>query len=396
LVIAYREVTYEGSENLTLMEGPFLHAGNLSIPAFCIPKPLHPLEICAQKNGFQQCFDDGTGRVRSMIVKIHGEGSYSFPAWLDGIDGRFVASDGSANFSVELNDSFFSVLLFGPPPPTCQFAASEQFGMTVNEAIRSEDFGLTAESVPSEYFIVSIGSVSEELGTSWSGQVSQQLGKSLIAAVSKQFGKTAHSTVSKQFEMTEKRGMRSDKVRSRVVFSISERFKCSVGSISNEFRMIEKEQFWSAKIKCSLGSLATRRATFSLDFRGGSLCSETKIGRSCFDRVSGLLGESPPLISTGVLLAALELRESTQSVWIGAGSVFAVILIAIGLIVFMACRRRSLSAEAYVTESEKETDGGGEISREGFDIFVSEENALSSNARLSGHRWKAPWGNAAE
>jgi hypothetical protein len=110
----------------------------------------------------------------------------------------------------------------------------------------------------------------------------------------------------------------------------------------------------------------------------------------------GLLSESLPLIATGASLDSLEAKESATSIWTSAGSVFAGILIAIGLLVFVACRSQSLSAETDVTESDTEINSDGEISRQGFDIFVSEENALSSNARLSGRWPKDSVGNAVE
>jgi hypothetical protein len=59
-----------------------------------------------------------------MIVKIRGQGNYSFPGWVDGLDGQFMASDGRLNFSIDSNDSFIGVLRFGPPPPTCEFRAT--------------------------------------------------------------------------------------------------------------------------------------------------------------------------------------------------------------------------------------------------------------------------------
>jgi hypothetical protein len=159
-----------------------------------------------------------------MIVRIHGEGDYSFPAWLDGINGRFMASDGRANFSVELNDSFFSVLAFGPPPPTCQFTTSKQFGMTVNQEVRSEKARLTAELGPSKGLRMSIGSVSEELGMSGSGQVSNHFGKSAISAVSNQFRKSVISVVSEQFETSATRSVSSQFVMT-TVSAVSQQFE---------------------------------------------------------------------------------------------------------------------------------------------------------------------------
>jgi hypothetical protein len=148
-----------------------------------------------------------------MIVRIHGEGDYSFPAWLDGIYGSFMTSDGRSDFSVELNDSFLGVILFGPPPSTCKFAASEQPGMTVNLEGRSEEIRLTVELVPSANFRASLGSVSQELGTSWSAQVRL----SGISVVSNALGRTEIGFTSNKFWNSAIFPVSNELVNSRIV-----------------------------------------------------------------------------------------------------------------------------------------------------------------------------------
>jgi hypothetical protein len=124
MVIAYRETTTEGSESLGLCEGPFLQVGNLSVPEDEPP----PVEFCIRKqtvdckSSFERCFDNETGRIRSVIVISLAEGTYSFPGWISGHNGSFSSADGQMDFAVDLNlnSSFLDVLFFGRGQPTCE------------------------------------------------------------------------------------------------------------------------------------------------------------------------------------------------------------------------------------------------------------------------------------
>jgi hypothetical protein len=108
LVIGYRRETSDGSEHLSSLEGPFLHVGSLSIP----DPNSNSLKFCIRRVGFERCFDDRTGRIKSVIVRDPGAGPYSFRAWLDGIGGDFASSDGQTAFPVESNYSFLDNLTF--------------------------------------------------------------------------------------------------------------------------------------------------------------------------------------------------------------------------------------------------------------------------------------------
>jgi hypothetical protein len=113
LVIGYREVTSEGTELLSGFEGPFLHFGNLSIPD---ADPPHSVEFCVRDSGFERCFDDRMGRIKSLIVQGSRLGNYTLAAWVDGNGGAFVTPDGSMHFAADLNNSFISVVEFTPIP----------------------------------------------------------------------------------------------------------------------------------------------------------------------------------------------------------------------------------------------------------------------------------------
>jgi hypothetical protein len=107
LVIGYREVTSEGTERLSGLDGPFLHIGNLSIPA-----DSRSLEFCVRDQGFERCFDDTMGRIKSLIVRGSRLGDYTLAAWVDGNGGSFATPDGTTHFAADLNDSFISVVEF--------------------------------------------------------------------------------------------------------------------------------------------------------------------------------------------------------------------------------------------------------------------------------------------
>jgi hypothetical protein len=109
LVIGYRETSSEGCEPLSLLEGPFVHIGELVVSR--CEDPL--LEFCIQKPGFERCIGRDGIRIRSVIVRSPGEGSYTFPGSLDGIPGRFEASDGTSD--IAMNSSFIDILSFRRP-----------------------------------------------------------------------------------------------------------------------------------------------------------------------------------------------------------------------------------------------------------------------------------------
>jgi hypothetical protein len=133
LVIGYRRVTSEGTECLSSLEGPFLHIGDLSIP----DPDSHSLEFCVRDSGFERCFDDKLGRIKSLIVRGGRLGNYTLPGWVDGNGGAFVAPDGNRHFVADLNDSFVPVVEF-VLFPTSEFARSRM--RDASTYMRASDF----------------------------------------------------------------------------------------------------------------------------------------------------------------------------------------------------------------------------------------------------------------
>jgi hypothetical protein len=100
------------------------------------------------------------------------------------------------------------------------------------------------------------------------------------------------------------------------------------------------------------------------------------------------MNESRAFVTRDDFLVPLE-AEGSRAIWMGAGSAFAVILVAIGMIIlFATCSRRSLGSVTDLPESDCDIDIGVEISSQAIDPFLSEENALSVGAMISGqHLW---------
>jgi hypothetical protein len=108
LVIGYRRATYSNSEELSSLEGPFLHIGDLSTP----DSGSHFFEFCARRSSFERCLNDTSGRIRSVIVRSGSQGNYSFPGWLNGVCGHFEPSDSITELGIDMWYSFISVLSF--------------------------------------------------------------------------------------------------------------------------------------------------------------------------------------------------------------------------------------------------------------------------------------------
>jgi hypothetical protein len=115
--MGFRQVTAAGTENLSSLDGPFLHVGNLSVP----DPDSHQLKFCIRRRWFERCLDDEAGRIRSVIVRSDGDGNYSFPGWLDDNEGNFAGIDGTLDFGVDPDDLFIAVLIFGSARPTHEF-----------------------------------------------------------------------------------------------------------------------------------------------------------------------------------------------------------------------------------------------------------------------------------
>jgi hypothetical protein len=107
--------------------------------------------------------------------------------------------------------------------------------------------------------------------------------------------------------------------------------------------------------------------------------------------LSGLLGASGELTDSIELIetnsvglsegrdSALDQTEESTIAWIGvASSSVAILLIMIGIIVLLACRRLSFSSPASLSESETEKFMESQFSFAGPDPFLSEQNALST------------------
>jgi hypothetical protein len=134
MVIAYRAVTFKGSEHLSSLEGPYLHIGNLSLPNCPYWKVL---DFCVRKDSsersLERCFSEAEWRIRSVIARSPGAGPYSFPIFIDGHDGHFMTPDGLFKFALDSksNPSFIDVLLLEPGRIACLsigFVDSEGLG----------------------------------------------------------------------------------------------------------------------------------------------------------------------------------------------------------------------------------------------------------------------------
>jgi hypothetical protein len=96
------------------------------------------------------------------------------------------------------------------------------------------------------------------------------------------------------------------------------------------------------------------------------------------------LNESKSFVAKDHLIVSDGEEESSRP-WVAAGSGFAVILLPVGTIIwFVRYCRRSFDSATYGSESDMDTAIESQISSQAIDPFMSEENALNSDARLSG------------
>jgi hypothetical protein len=120
LIIGYHQTTAEKSERLSLIEGAFLHIGNVNISS----SHLGSLQLCVDGNRIHQCFDENLAPIRSMILGTCDEGPYSFCAWIGNVPHNLIASDGMTRFKIESSYSFIDILSPAPSPSTCSFTGS--------------------------------------------------------------------------------------------------------------------------------------------------------------------------------------------------------------------------------------------------------------------------------
>jgi hypothetical protein len=136
LVIGYRQVTSEWREQLSLLDGPFLHIRDLTPPDF----ELNSSILCVRKGGFQRCFGAEHGLIRSVIARSACKGNYSFPGWLNAGPYLLTALDGQTSFAVDLTDSFIDVASFESLESTDQLASPASLACP----LFSDVFGLSA------------------------------------------------------------------------------------------------------------------------------------------------------------------------------------------------------------------------------------------------------------
>jgi hypothetical protein len=130
LVIGYRQTTAEKSEQVSSIDGSFLHVGHVNVP----DSPLGSFGFCVRRKGFGQCFDERLGPIRSVILSTGGEGPYWFPASIGNISRDLIASDGRTRFSIDSNYSFIDVLSFAPSPTTCFFTGTKPLSQEMHDS----------------------------------------------------------------------------------------------------------------------------------------------------------------------------------------------------------------------------------------------------------------------
>jgi hypothetical protein len=166
LVICYRRVPSEQSECLSLLDGPFLHLVNLTVP----DSPLNSSTLCVRRGSFQRCFDGKHGLIRSVIARSACEGNYSFPGWFDGIPYLLTTLDNQTSFVVDLNDSFIDYASFKRLLAPDQLSGGSE---TLMCRLFSESFGDT--EVTGSSASVSFSQAFEDTGIQSSGAFSVAL-----------------------------------------------------------------------------------------------------------------------------------------------------------------------------------------------------------------------------
>jgi hypothetical protein len=119
-IIGYRQTTRAESEQVSSINGTFLHVGHVDVS----DSSLGLFRFCVERIGFRYCFDESLGPIRSVLLSTGGEGPYSFPAWIGTVSRDLIASDGRTNFSIDAKYSFVDVLSFPFSPTTCFFTDS--------------------------------------------------------------------------------------------------------------------------------------------------------------------------------------------------------------------------------------------------------------------------------
>jgi hypothetical protein len=120
VVIGYDEVTSEGTECLSLLEGPFLHVGQLKMP----DSEMNSSVFCVRTTGFERCFENAVPAIRSVIARGSGTGDYVLPACVDGIAQNLTSPDGRSSFVVDSHYLFIPFVSFGHRSETSLFTTT--------------------------------------------------------------------------------------------------------------------------------------------------------------------------------------------------------------------------------------------------------------------------------
>jgi hypothetical protein len=138
LIIAYHQVTSAESERLSSLTGPFLYVWNVSVLTS---------RFCIRRSDHEQCLEESSGPIRSVIVRIRDAAPCSFRGWVDNHSYLLTGPNGDESFFVDFDDSFVEVPLLGRFVPTNEFHptdiadATAIMGATVPPSLRLE-FGV--------------------------------------------------------------------------------------------------------------------------------------------------------------------------------------------------------------------------------------------------------------
>jgi hypothetical protein len=119
LVILYDRVTAEGHDVLSWLSQPFLHIGNVSLPAF------GSWRFCLSRTGYGRCFETGESEVKSLIVSAPSGEDYSLQAARFGATGWLETRDGDPTFGIGFGSHFVDEAHFiSVATPTVPFTES--------------------------------------------------------------------------------------------------------------------------------------------------------------------------------------------------------------------------------------------------------------------------------
>jgi hypothetical protein len=312
------------------LDGPFFHVGRLMID----DPGAHSLEFCIQRSGFERCFDDTSGRIQSVVVRGAGEGRYSFPGWVDGIGGNFASSDGRIHFTADQNCSFVDILVLRIPF-TSPFDGTGVFGFSLapdpSQALFSMVIEASKDICDSLYPISSLFARSAEWGSSVTGQRgSDDLDLSCSGYVSRLSGSGLWGSVWKERSLSlldskavhgvkeYSKGMETDGEVSALLFDSSVREASVVILDSNVIG-----GWGSGSFPVSLGHDFSQAQ--------GSMRSQMHMVLLTFREPGGIPSSAHSQSS--------DEGKGSKTVWIVVGSILALILVVVLMIVAYCCTR---------------------------------------------------------